>query len=150
MLVHAVIESAGRTERRLLDVNNGIVTIGRAPNCSLALDSGLVSRNHVSVDLNGSSMRVTDSSTNGTLAGETFVRSSTADVDFGVPIVIGDYMIWLSQAGANDVEGLRPVDPAIWMARQNELAVRASGALAVSPLAPARSPSAPSIPPATV
>jgi pilus assembly protein CpaF len=98
MLVHAVIECAGKTERRLVDTADGIVTIGRVPSCSIALDSGLVSRKHVTVDMGGYRMMVTDSSTNGTLAGEAFVRSSTAEVEHGVPIVIGDCTIWLSRA----------------------------------------------------
>jgi len=73
MLVQVVIECAGRTERRDMDVASGVVTIGRAPTCSLSFESALVSRNHASVDLNGARMRVTDSSTNGTLAGGVFV-----------------------------------------------------------------------------
>ena len=53
MLVQVVIECAGRTERREMEVSNGVVTIGRAPTCSLSFESALVSRNHASVDLNG-------------------------------------------------------------------------------------------------
>jgi pilus assembly protein CpaF len=113
MLVHAVIECAGRTERRLVDAADGIVTIGRVPSCSIAVDSGLVSRKHVTVDMSGQRMTVTDSSTNGTLAGEAFVRSSTAEVELGVPIVIGDCTIWLSRAAseAPPVDGLRRPEP---------------------------------------
>jgi pSer/pThr/pTyr-binding forkhead associated (FHA) protein len=68
MLVQVLIECTGRTERRDMDVSNGVVTIGRAPTCSLSFESALVSRNHVAIDLNGPRMRITDSSTNGTLA----------------------------------------------------------------------------------
>jgi pilus assembly protein CpaF len=95
MLVQIVIESKGRSERRLVDVTTGVVTIGRAPTCTLPIESTLISRTHVSVDLNGQRMRVTDSSTNGTLAGDRFVRGSSADVPFGVPIVLGDHTVWL-------------------------------------------------------
>ncbi len=95
MLVQVVIESKGRSERRVVDVTTGILTIGRAPTCTLPIESALVSRTHVSVDMSGSSMRVTDSSTNGTLAGDRFVRGSTAEVAFGVPIVIGEHTVWL-------------------------------------------------------
>src|ERR1700683_1787722 len=95
MLVQVVIECAGRTERRDMDVSNGIVTIGRAPTCSLSFESALVSRNHASIDLNGGAMRVPDSPTNGTLAGSVFVQGSRAEVPFGVPIVVGEYTVWL-------------------------------------------------------
>jgi hypothetical protein len=89
MLVQVLIECTGRTERRDLDLSNGVLTIGRAPTCSIAFESGLVSRNHVAVDLTGRNMRVTDSSTNGTLAGNIFVNNGMAEVPFGVPIVVG-------------------------------------------------------------
>jgi pilus assembly protein CpaF len=99
MLVQVVIECAGRTERRDLDVSTGVVTIGRAPTCTLSFESALVSRNHVSIDLNGGAMRVTDSSTNGTLAGNVFVQASRAEVPFGVPVVVGEYTVWLKAPG---------------------------------------------------
>ncbi|HEY2517657.1 MAG TPA: ATPase, T2SS/T4P/T4SS family, partial [Polyangiaceae bacterium] len=95
MLVQVVIECTGRTERREIDVANGVVTIGRAPSCSLSFESALVSRNHVAIDMSGPRMRVTDSSTNGTLAGSAFVQGTVAEVPFGVPLVVGEYTIWL-------------------------------------------------------
>jgi pilus assembly protein CpaF len=98
MLVQIVIESKGRSERRLVDVTTGVVTIGRAPTCTLPIESALISRTHVSVDMNGRRMRVTDSSTNGTLAGDRFVRGSSAEVPFGVPIVLGDHTVWLESS----------------------------------------------------
>jgi pilus assembly protein CpaF len=98
MLVQVVIESKGRSERRTVDVTSGVVTIGRAPTCTLPIDSALISRTHVSVDMSGPRMRVTDSSTNGTLAGDRFVRGQSADVAFGVPIVLGDHTVWLETA----------------------------------------------------
>jgi pilus assembly protein CpaF len=97
MLVQVVIECAGRTERRAMDVASGVVTIGRAPTCSLSFESALVSRNHAAVDLNGARMRVTDSSTNGTLAGGVFVQNGAQEVPFGVPIIVGEYTLWLTR-----------------------------------------------------
>ncbi len=99
MLVQVVVESPDRKERRVVDAANGIFTIGRAATSTLPLESSQVSRNHVSVDLNGPRMRVTDSSTNGTLVGSVFVKSSTADMAYGVPIVIGEYLVWLTPVG---------------------------------------------------
>jgi pilus assembly protein CpaF len=100
MLVQVVLESPDRKEQRVIDAANGIFTIGRAASCSLPLESSKVSRNHVSVDLNGPRMRVTDSSTNGTLVGDVFVRSSTADMAYGVPIVVGEFRVRLTPMGA--------------------------------------------------
>jgi pilus assembly protein CpaF len=108
MLVQVVIESKGRSERRTIDVASGVVTIGRAPTCTLPIDSALISRTHVSVDMSGARMRVTDSSTNGTLAGDRFVRGQTADVAFGVPIVLGDHTVWLEPPNGRGASGKDP------------------------------------------
>ncbi len=96
MEVHAVIASAGKIERRVLVVPNGVVTIGRSPACTIALDSSLVSRQHVTIDLNGSTMRIQDSSTNGTMAGTKIVNNNTADVAMGIPLTVGEFTIALS------------------------------------------------------
>jgi pilus assembly protein CpaF len=98
MLVQVVIECTGRTERREMEISNGVVTIGRAPTCSLAFESALVSRNHASVDLTGARMRVVDTSTNGTLAGNVFVQNGAREVPFGVPVVVGEYTLWITRA----------------------------------------------------
>jgi pilus assembly protein CpaF len=111
MLVQVVIECTGRTERRDMNVANGVVTIGRAPTCSLSFESALVSRNHVSIDLNGPAMRVTDSSTNGTLAGNVFVQASRAEVPFGAPIVVGEYTVWLKVPGKTYAPAPGPAHP---------------------------------------
>jgi pilus assembly protein CpaF len=98
MLVQVLIECAGRSERRDVDLAGGILTIGRSPSCTLSFESGLVSRNHVRVDLNGKQMRVQDSSTNGTLAGSIFIHNTATEVAFGVPIVVGEYTVWIKPA----------------------------------------------------
>src|SRR5882672_5107361 len=96
MEVHAVIANAGKIERRVLNVHDGVVSIGRSPNCTISLDSSLVSRHHVTIDLNGSTMRVQDSSTNGTMAGTNIVNNVTADVAMGVPLTVGEFTISFS------------------------------------------------------
>jgi pilus assembly protein CpaF len=99
MLVQVVIETGGRTERRVINAPDGTISIGRSHTCTLPLDSAMVSRTHVNVDLNGPAMLVTDVSTNGTLAGDRFVRGAAAEVAFGMPILVGDCMVWLRSGG---------------------------------------------------
>jgi pilus assembly protein CpaF len=111
MEVHAVISSQGNVERRVLDVPTGIVTIGRSPACTIPLESAMVSRQHVSVDLNGSMMRVSDSSTNGTMAGSQLVNQSTSDIVMGVPLVVGEFTIALSIGRRSAAPGPLPGAP---------------------------------------
>src|SRR5882757_5157404 len=84
-----LIESAGRKERRAFDLApNAVLTIGRSQTCTIPIDSALISRQHLSIRVNGPAMSVEDSSTNGSLAGSVFLHNSAADVPFGVPIVV--------------------------------------------------------------
>jgi pilus assembly protein CpaF len=96
MLVQVVIETPDRKESRVVEAPNGVLSIGRAPTCTLPLESALVSREHLIVEMSGPRFRVTDSSTNGTLVGDVFVKGSTAETAFGVPIVLGEYLVWLT------------------------------------------------------
>ncbi|MCL2449187.1 MAG: Flp pilus assembly complex ATPase component TadA [Polyangiaceae bacterium] len=148
MLVQVVIELGGRTERRVVNVPDGQLTIGRAHSCTVPLDSAMVSRTHVSVDLTGPVMRVTDASTNGTLAGDRFVRGTTADVAFGVPIIVGDCTVWL-RTGNADRRSPGPADaaaapaapkPAAAPAAAPAVAAAASPAAAVNGAAHAEAP----------
>jgi len=149
MLVQVVLESPDRKEQRVVDAANGIFTIGRAASCSLPLESSKVSRNHVSVDLNGPRMRVTDSSTNGTLVGDVFVRSSTADMAYGVPIVVGEFRVRLTPMGAAPAE-VNGASPPRVASNENvqhappKPAVRPSSP---APRAPAFAPDRPAAPP---
>jgi pilus assembly protein CpaF len=151
MEVHAVIANQGKIERRVLDVPTGVVTIGRSPNCTIALDSSLVSRQHVTIDLNGSTMRVCDSSTNGTMAGANLVNNTTADVVMGVPLTVGEYTIALSvrhssQAPAHPVPHGASRAPEPRPAGGPSLAppINANGREPqLAPFPPQRSPSAP-------
>jgi pilus assembly protein CpaF len=99
MDLQVLIASEGNVERRELSVPGGVLTIGRSSECSVPLQGHRVSRHHVSIDLNGSTMRVRDSSRNGTLAGSIFVNNSSADVPLGVPLVVGEFTISLRWPG---------------------------------------------------
>ena len=83
MQLELVITANGRSERRLLPQTSS-VSIGRDPNCTVTLDSALVSRRHVTIDVDGNLMRVSDSSRNGTLAGAQFINNSVAQVPRGI------------------------------------------------------------------
>jgi pilus assembly protein CpaF len=100
MEVHVLIAAEGtEQQRRVLHVSNGILTVGRSPNCTIMLDSGQVSRQHAIIDLSGPMMRVQDCSTNGTLAGTQLVNNSAIDVPRGVPIQVGEYTLSLRVNG---------------------------------------------------
>ena len=129
MEVHAVINNSGRIERRTLIVPSGVVTIGRNPSCTIALESSLVSRQHVTVDLNGSTMRVHDSSTNGTMAGTKIVNNGAADVPMGAPLTLGEFTIALtvrpSQARAAEMAPAHAPPNGAFPAHANVAAARA-------------------------
>lgn len=97
--LEAVVSQTGRPEWRVRGLSRSL-TIGRAEDCSITLESSLVSRRHVTVEVLGAVMRVYDSSRNGTLAGATFVKNSVAEVPFGTPITVGEFTIALTTPGA--------------------------------------------------
>jgi pilus assembly protein CpaF len=82
---------------------NGPLTIGRHPQCSLRLDSDLVSRQHAVIQAGHGTLRVEDVSTNGTIAGDLLLRRDSVEVPYGTPIVVGDFTVFVypaDQAGA--------------------------------------------------
>jgi pilus assembly protein CpaF len=97
--LQVLIASEGRAERREIQAKDGVLTIGRTPGCSILLEGTLVSRLHATVDLNGRTMRVQDSSRNGTLAGAIYINNSTADVPHGIPLTVGEFTVTLMLPG---------------------------------------------------
>jgi len=97
--LQVLIASDGRAERREIQAKDGVLTIGRTPGCSITLEGNLVSRLHATVDLNGRTMRVQDSSRNGTLAGAIYINNSTADVPHGIPLTVGEFTVTLMLPG---------------------------------------------------
>jgi pilus assembly protein CpaF len=120
MELQVVIASDGHVERRLVSIPTGVLTIGRASECSVPLQGQKVSRHHVTVDLNGATMIVRDSSRNGTLAGAVFISNSSADVPLGVPLVVGEFTISLR----------RPGDDSLPLMSLSRMGIGSSGALA--------------------
>ena len=68
------IQHAQHHERRALGMLDSI-SIGRDAECTISLNSSLVSRRHVTLSIAGSLMRVQDSSRNGTLGRSCFGHS---------------------------------------------------------------------------
>jgi pilus assembly protein CpaF len=99
MQLEAVISSPGQDERRVRGLS-GLLTIGRGADCSIALESTLVSRCHVTVEVHGAKMRVYDSSRNGTLAGKQYVNNGMAEVPVGTALTVGEFTVTIGKAGS--------------------------------------------------
>ncbi len=95
MELEVVIASERHTERRALAGVQSL-TIGRGSDCTIPLESSLVSRCHVTVDVQGASMRVRDSSRNGTVAGTLFLSQTSVEVPLATPLRVGEFTISLS------------------------------------------------------
>jgi pilus assembly protein CpaF len=99
MQLEAVISSPGQSERRVRGLS-GLLTIGRGADCNIPLESSLVSRCHVTVEVHGAKMRVYDSSRNGTLAGKQFVNNAMAEVPVGTALTVGEFTVVIANAGS--------------------------------------------------
>ncbi|MCS6899620.1 MAG: ATPase, T2SS/T4P/T4SS family [Myxococcales bacterium] len=69
--------------------------VGRGADCHLRLDSQLISRRHVVIELNDRAVLVEDISSNGTYAGEHLLHKARGQIDHGVPIVLGDHTLYV-------------------------------------------------------
>ncbi|MFO0569444.1 MAG: ATPase, T2SS/T4P/T4SS family [Polyangiaceae bacterium] len=107
MNVLVVIESQNGGKRTIQLRANGLLTIGRDPECGLRIKSDLISRQHAVVEFSGQAVRVEDRSTNGTLAGEQLLKKTSAWVPFGTPIVVGDHTLTFQTAGPPQRDDLR-------------------------------------------
>src|SRR5829696_4026228 len=101
MRLQVVVQSDTGVQRTEIYPATGPLTIGRHPQCSLRLDSDLVSRQHavVSAGIPGS-LRVEDVSTNGTIAGDLLLRRDAVEVPYGTPIVVGDFTVFVYMVDA--------------------------------------------------
>ncbi len=110
-------EDGSRQVRRLSA--HGVISVGRNPRSALYLESDLVSRQHILVDVFDQGLRVEDTSTNGTLAGATLLRRSAAEVPFGTPIVVGNYTL-LFQLADEASDPPPPSNPTVTSLEGNE------------------------------
>jgi pilus assembly protein CpaF len=95
MHLQVVVQSDAGMQRSELYPANGPLTIGRHPQCSLRLDSDLVSRQHAVLQAGPATLRVEDVSTNGTIAGDLLLRRDAVEVPYGTPIVVGDFTVFV-------------------------------------------------------
>ena len=93
------IQHAQHHERRALGMLDSI-SIGRDAECTISLNSSLVSRRHVTLSIVGSLMQVRDSSRNGTLAGSWFLNHSAREVPLDTPLTVGEYTLSISSTVA--------------------------------------------------
>ena len=98
MHLQVVVQSDDGMQRTELYPANGPLTIGRHPQCSLRLDSDLVSRQHAVIQAGHGTLRVEDVSTNGTIAGDLLLRRDSVEVPYGTPIVVGDFTVFVYPA----------------------------------------------------
>jgi pilus assembly protein CpaF len=95
MNLQVVVHSDAGVERTELYPADGPLTIGRHAQCSLRLDSDLVSRQHAVLSPGHGVLLVEDVSTNGTIAGDLLLRRDSVEVPYGTPIVVGDFTVYV-------------------------------------------------------
>ncbi len=111
MDVQVVIE--GRNgERRLESLSvQGPLSVGRDAQCTLCVPGELVSRKHARIELGATSLRVEDTSSNGTLAGVAVLRKTATEVPYGTPIVIGHYALYIHPGRERDASDAPAEEP---------------------------------------
>jgi pilus assembly protein CpaF len=113
MHLQVVVQSDDGMQRTELYPANGPLTIGRHPQCSLRLDSDLVSRQHAVIQAGHGTLRVEDVSTNGTIAGDLLLRRDSVEVPYGTPIVVGDFTVFVYPAEQQNAGQLAAQHPRI-------------------------------------
>ncbi|HMJ15377.1 MAG TPA: ATPase, T2SS/T4P/T4SS family, partial [Polyangiaceae bacterium] len=95
MDVQVVIEGRNGERRQESLSVQGPLSIGRDTQCTLCVPGELVSRKHARIELGETTLRVEDTSSNGTLAGVAVLRKTATEVPYGTPIVIGHYALYI-------------------------------------------------------
>jgi pilus assembly protein CpaF len=108
MSLLVTIRKGDQVEQRTLASTGGPLVIGRDARCSIPLASKLASRQHAVVELRGAQMHVRDTSTNGTLAGTTLLRQTSAVVPAGTPVTVGEHVIVVRLATELTGSAVRP------------------------------------------
>jgi pilus assembly protein CpaF len=132
----------------------GAFVIGRHASCAVRLESDLVSRQHVRVEVMPGGIRVEDLSSNGTLVGQVLLRRETIDCAFGTPIVLGDFTVSVVPVVAalpsGGVAASRPVASAGNSVVHHERARSVPAATSSAPTRGSGSPAGPSLQPSAL
>ncbi|MCU0658990.1 MAG: Flp pilus assembly complex ATPase component TadA [Polyangiaceae bacterium] len=107
-----VIKAQSGTLRKEQLRGKGPFFVGRGADCHLRLDSQLISRRHVVVELAERGVFVEDISSNGTYAGEQLLHKTRVQIEFGVPITLGDHTIYVQPVGMQVQAPRAPAPPA--------------------------------------
>jgi len=86
-----------RVERRFA---SGALSVGRHAACSLCLPDEHISRQHAVLHCGPGGLRVADTSSNGTVAGERMLRQQDAIVPYGTPILLGLHTLYVRPIAA--------------------------------------------------
>jgi pilus assembly protein CpaF len=98
MSLEIVIERSGHAPRIERLPRLGPVTVGRQSDCTVCVEDDHISRCHVRLLPNDSSLHVEDTSTNGTIAGDQLLRGQSAEVPYNTPIFIGVHTLLVRPA----------------------------------------------------
>jgi pilus assembly protein CpaF len=130
--IQVVIQGENGSSRTEILPVLGPISVGRHPHSTLRLDSDLVSRQHVIIDVGHGGVRVEDVSTNGTIAGDILLRHEAREVPFGTAIVIGDFTV--AFFAPQDTERPPSIAPVRMYGASNEASIlQATGASRVLP-----------------
>ena len=92
------VERDGEPARVVRVAANQPVVIGRDAACTICLEDQHVSRRHLVLTAFEHFLRVEDTSSNGTLAGERLLRREASEVPFGTPILAGAHTLTVAIA----------------------------------------------------
>jgi len=89
------------------------LSVGRGAECDIQLDDNHISRRHLLLHVEPRALRVQDTSSNGTLAGDRLLRGGSAEVAYGTPILLGLHTVYVRALESVPPPVPAPVAPAI-------------------------------------
>jgi pilus assembly protein CpaF len=98
--VTLILQQTGEAAQEHAIELRGTLHVGRSNQCEIQLDSDLVSRKHAILRPGQQGFVVEDTSTNGTLAGDTLLNREAMEVPFGTPVTLGDFTLTLMARAA--------------------------------------------------
>ena len=106
MNVEVTVEGASGQRHIAQMTAAGPLSIGRGPECDIQLDDNHISRRHLLLHVEPSTLRVQDVSSNGTLAGDRLLRGGVVEVAYGTPILLGLHTVYVRALEATSPPGV--------------------------------------------